>query len=297
MVILCDIVIGVDCAIWMMTGLEVVALEVSEEAKVIAVVTPLSAFAAATASRSEQLALPLVLMFGSTQFPGVPLPLEGSVATVTTYAGAMNCAEPVSVPVAALPSVTVMGAVSAAVSVIETVIKLPLTLGVPKLAVPLVELKLAVAPLMALPLESFSVTVTVAELPATAGLGETTTVELLVDATTPVAVPLSETDCNTELTFRLLSVVTIEPPMLPTETGEKLIRSVQLAPEANEPALEDVVSCGQVELLPIVKPEAMLGLLPVPGVGKLRDVLPTLLSVSLYAPSVVSVVPTVVDVA
>jgi hypothetical protein len=74
-----------------------------------------------------------------------------------------------------------MGAVSTAVSVMDTVITLPVTLGVPKVAVVLVELKLPVAPEMALPLESLSVAVTVTELPATTGLGETATVELAVE--------------------------------------------------------------------------------------------------------------------
>jgi hypothetical protein len=75
-----------------------------------------------------------------------------------------------------------MGAVSTAVSVIVTVMTLPLTEGVPKLAVALVEVKLAVAPLMALPPASSSVAVTVTVLPATAGFGEATTLEFTEDA-------------------------------------------------------------------------------------------------------------------
>jgi len=208
-----------------------------------------------------------------------------------------NCSEPVSVPLAPPLSVMVIGAVSATLSVIVAVITLPLTLGAPKLTVVLVELKTPVAPVIALPLASLRVTVTVAVLPVIAGLGETTSLELLVDTATPTAVPLNETDCKTELPLRLLSVVTIEPLILPVATGAKLIRSVQLAPDANEPAPEELVSCGQLEPPPMVKPVAILGLLPVPGVGKLRDMFPILLSVSVYAPSVVSVVPKFVVVA
>ena len=41
-------------------------------------------------------------------------------------------------------------------------------------------------------------------------------------------------------------------------------------------ALDEVVSCGQVELPPMVKPDAMLGLRPEVGTGKVSVALPLL---------------------
>jgi len=230
------IVIGVDCAIKITTGLAVVALEVNEEAKVMFVVTPVSALAAATASRSEQFELPLELMFGSTQWLAVPLPLDGSVFTVTTYAGATNWAGPVNVPVATPLSATEIGAVSAAVSVIVTVIRLPLTFGVPKLTVPLVELKAAVAPLMPLPPASSNVAVTVTLLPATAGLGETATVELTVETGVPVTLKLPL------VAVRLMELVTasVADKVSPVSAG-LMLKPEKLACPAVAPAVVEVL--------------------------------------------------------
>jgi hypothetical protein len=163
-----------------------------------------------------------------------------------------------------------IGAVSAAVSVIETVITLPLTLGVPKLAVALAELKLAVADGIALPPASVSVTVTVAVLPATAGLGETATVEFAAEAGVGgIAVPFSVMDCLVRV-FWLLSVKTTDSVSAPLEgaTGVKVSGTVQLAPAASLPTVvAEVVSDGQAELPVVVMVKSCAVLGSVPAIG------------------------------
>lgn len=61
----------------------------------------------------------------------------------------------------------------------------------------------------------------------------------------------------------MLSVVASEPLKEPSVVGVKLIRLVHEDPEASVPGLELDVSRGQVEPLPIVNPDAMLGFKPV----------------------------------
>jgi hypothetical protein len=77
----CVSVIGVACAIAIVPGMAVLPTLL---AKLIDVDTPISAFAAATASRRPQLVFPLVLTLGSTQFAATPFPVLSSVFTVTT---------------------------------------------------------------------------------------------------------------------------------------------------------------------------------------------------------------------
>ena len=293
MFMFCEIVIGVDCAIW------IVCAEANKGvAKPMFAVTPVSALAASTASRRLQLEL-LPVMPVATQCAALSFAAIGSVATVTTYAGATNRSEPLSVPLAPPPSVMLMGAVSPAVSVMVTVMTLPLTLGVPKAAVVLEELKLAVAPGMALPPASFSVTVTCAELPATAGLGETTTVEFTVDAATDgMAVPFSVMDC-VAMVFRTLSVMTSDSVSAPLEgaTGVKVSGKLQVAPTARMPGLEaELVTDGQAALLVVVKVKSftVVGLVPAAGISKYSGWLPMFCTVTVWVPSAESVLPSYV---
>src|SRR6266567_449401 len=82
--------------------------------------------------------------------------------------------------------------------------------------------------------------------------------------------------------------------MEPTVVGVKLIRLVHEDPEANVPGLELDMSCGQVELLSIVNPAAMLGFKPVPGTGNVSVALPIFVSVTVCGLSLL-VEPTAVD--
>src|ERR1035437_4308842 len=114
------------------------------------------------------------------------------------------------------------------------------------------------------------------------------------------AVPLRAMVCVALVAFRLLSVRTSEPLMVPNVVGAKLMGRVQLAPDASVPAAELlVVSNGQADppLLLSVKLAAMLGLFPIPGIGKVSDALPMFEIVAVCGPSVVSVDPTLVAVA
>ena len=121
--------------------------------------------------------------------------------------------------------------------------------------------------------------VRVAELPAVTGVVGCGNVIVFVSS--GIAVPLKPTDWLVFATFSVLSFVTVDPLVVPTSWGAKLIKSVQDAPAASVPALDWVVSCGQVELPPIVKPEEMAGLSPLPGTSKVSAELPMLVIVSV----------------
>ena len=105
-------------------------------------------------------------------------------------------------------------------------------------------------------------------------MGDTVKVVVVVAA---VPAPFNKIVCVAPATFRLLSVATSLPLSGPSASGVKLIEPVQDAPAASVAALEPVVSCGQVEPAPIVKPAVMLGLLPLPGTAKVRLALPALI--------------------
>src|SRR4030088_2239850 len=86
--------------------------------------------------------------------------------------------------------------------------------------------------------------------------------------------------------------MTSEPPTAPTAVGVKLSRLVQDAPGASVAAVELDESCGQVELLSIVNPAAMLGFKPATGTGKVSAAFPILVTVTVCE---LPVEPTAVD--
>jgi hypothetical protein len=114
-----------------------------------------------------------------------------------------------------------------------------------------------------------------------------------------VAVPPRAMVCVALVAFRLLSVRTSEPLMVPNVVGAKLMGRVQLAPDASVAGELPVVSSGHADppLLLSVKLAAMLGSLPVIGMGKVSGMLPMFEIVAVCGPSVVSVDPTLVAVA
>ena len=56
---------------------------------------------------------------------------------------------------------------------------------------------------------------------------------------------------------------------------------MQEVPAARVAALDEVVSCGQVELPPMVKPDAMVGFRPEVGTGKVSVALPLFVTVTV----------------
>src|SRR6185312_16695461 len=90
-----------------------------------------------------------------------------------------------------------------------------------------------------------------------------------------VAVPLNAIVCVVlGLAFSASAVNTNDPLLLPTVAGLKLTSIVQELPRASVATLEEVLSCGQVPLLPRVNPVAMLGFIPAAGTRILRSALP-----------------------
>ena len=89
-------------------------------------------------------------------------------------------------------------------------------------------------------------------------------------------------------------MVTNEPLIEPTAFGVKLIRLVHEDPGSSVAALEFEVSCGQVELSPIVNPAVMLGSKPVAGTGNVSAALPIFVSITVCGLSLL-VEPTAVD--
>src|SRR5665213_117659 len=100
-----------------------------------------------------------------------------------------------------------------------------------------------------------AVAVRVTVVPKAAGLG--TAVRVKTAGAMPM--PFSGTTCVDPGTSRSLSVVMSLPLSGPPVMGVKLTTSVQEAPAGSVAGAEPALSCGQVELLSIVKPGVMLG--------------------------------------
>src|ERR1035438_4724570 len=111
------------------------------------------------------------------------------------------------------------------------------------------------------------------------------------------AVPRRAMVCVALVVFRLLSVRTTEPLVLPAAVGVKSTASVQDAPEASVEVEDDVLNCGHVVAVFSAKPIEMLGFVPIVGVTRVSALLPMFEIVAVCGPSVVSVDPTLVAVA
>jgi len=100
----------------------------------------------------------------------------------------------------------------------------------------------------------------------------------------PVLVPLNEIVWVALGTFRLLSVSTSDPLMLPVDVGAKLIGRVHDVPAARDPVNEAVLPINGHAVPPAlfkVKFVETLGLLPLDGIGKVSAAFPLFHSVTV----------------